>query len=154
MFSPVSGKTCLKPVLLNIDTLRYIDSMYYWFRPEARDSCFMCGSILHWFLLKHFYLLCFPIHFLHGAGITHSVQRLDSGLDDRGVGARFPTGQDIFLFSTASKPALGPTQPPIKWVLGEKRQGREADYTPPSSAEVKNNGAIPLLPYTSSWPGA
>jgi hypothetical protein len=38
--------------------------------------------------------------------------------------------------------ALEPTQPPIEWVsgalsLGEKRPGREADHSPPSSAEVK-----------------
>jgi hypothetical protein len=33
---------------------------------------------------------------------------------------------------------------------GVKRQGREGDYSPPSSAEVKNGGAIPALTYTSS----
>jgi hypothetical protein len=48
----------------------------------------------------------------------------------------------IFLFTTASEPALGPTQPPIQWVLvalslGVKRPGIEADHSPPSSAEVK-----------------
>jgi hypothetical protein len=34
------------------------------------------------------------------------------------------------------------------WALssGEKRLGREADYTPPSNAEVKNDGAIPIQP--------
>jgi hypothetical protein len=37
---------------------------------------------------------------------------------------------------------LGPTQPPIQWVLGAfspgvKRQGREADHSPPTGAEVK-----------------
>jgi hypothetical protein len=37
---------------------------------------------------------------------------------------------------------LGPTQPPIQWIqgalsLGVKRPGREADHSPPSSAEVK-----------------
>jgi hypothetical protein len=37
---------------------------------------------------------------------------------------------------------MGPTQPPIQWVpgdlsLGVKRPGREADHSPPSSAEVK-----------------
>jgi hypothetical protein len=32
-----------------------------------------------------------------------------------------------------------------------KRQGREADRSPPSSAEVKNDGSIPPLPHTSSW---
>jgi len=41
-----------------------------------------------------------------------------------------------------SKPALGSTQPPIQWVLGAlslgvKRPGREADQSPPTSAEVK-----------------
>jgi hypothetical protein len=49
----------------------------------------------------------------------------------------------IFLFTTASRTALGPIQPPIQWVsgalsLGVKRPGREADHSPPSSAEVKN----------------
>jgi hypothetical protein len=48
-----------------------------------------------------------------------------------------------FLFTTASRTALGPTQPPIQWVpgalsLGLKRPGREADHSPPSGAEVKN----------------
>jgi hypothetical protein len=41
-----------------------------------------------------------------------------------------------------SRTALGPTQPPIQWVpgalsLGVKRPRREADHSPPSSAEVK-----------------
>jgi hypothetical protein len=48
----------------------------------------------------------------------------------------------IFLSTTASRKALGPTQPPIKWVpgalsLGIERLGREADHSHPSSAEVK-----------------
>jgi hypothetical protein len=53
----------------------------------------------------------------------------------------------ICLFSIAARAALGPTQPPIQWVPGVKRQGREADHFPPSSAEVKNTGAIPSLPH-------
>jgi hypothetical protein len=32
-----------------------------------------------------------------------------------------------------------------------KRQEREADHLPPSSAEIKNGGAVPLLAHTSSW---
>jgi hypothetical protein len=48
----------------------------------------------------------------------------------------------IFLFTIASRTALGPTQPPIQWVLGAlslgtKRPGREADHSHPSSADVK-----------------
>jgi hypothetical protein len=53
--------------------------------------------------------------------------------------------------TTASKPALGPTQPPIQWVPEAlirkiKRPRREADYSPPRNAEVKMRGAIPSLP--------
>jgi hypothetical protein len=37
---------------------------------------------------------------------------------------------------------------------GGKAAGREADHSPLSSAEVKNGGAVPPLPHTSSWHGA
>jgi hypothetical protein len=39
----------------------------------------------------------------------------------------------------ASRPALGPTQPPSQGALslGVKRPGREGDHSPPSSAEFK-----------------
>jgi hypothetical protein len=51
-------------------------------------------------------------------------------------------GLGISLFTTMSRMALGPTQPPIQWVLGAlslgvKWQGHKADCSPPSSAEVK-----------------
>jgi hypothetical protein len=47
------------------------------------------------------------------------------------------------LFPTASRPTLEPTQLPIQRESGApnpeiKRPGREADHSPPSSAEVKN----------------
>jgi hypothetical protein len=75
---------------------------------------------------------------------------LSYGLDDRGFESR--QGLGIFLFTTASRPALGPTQPPIQWVpealsLGVKRSGREADHSPSSGAEVKNAWS-----YTSTSP--
>jgi hypothetical protein len=50
---------------------------------------------------------------------------------------RVPVGSKNFHFSISSRPALGFTQPPIKWVVGVKRQGREAHHSPPTSAEVK-----------------
>jgi hypothetical protein len=66
------------------------------------------------------------------------------GPDDR--------GSRIFLFSTASIPALGPIQPPIQWVPGAlspevKLQVREADHLPTASSEVKK-----MWIYTSTPP--
>jgi len=65
----------------------------------------------------------------------------------------------FFLFAAASRPALGPTNPPIQWVPGALSQGikwlgREADHTHPSSAEVKECVEICIhSPNTSSWRG-
>jgi hypothetical protein len=48
------------------------------------------------------------------------------GLDDQGDGSSSPGKVENVHFSISSIPALGSTQ-----------QGREADYSPPTSAEVK-----------------
>jgi hypothetical protein len=57
----------------------------------------------------------------------------------------------IFLFSTTSTPVLWPTQPPIQWALGTfspvvKRPGREANHSPPTSAEVKDTWIYTSIP--------
>jgi hypothetical protein len=63
----------------------------------------------------------------------------DYGLDDRVIGVRSPAGRRIFPLASVSRPALGPTQPPVQWVPEVKaRSGRDADHSPPSSAEVEN----------------
>jgi hypothetical protein len=58
------------------------------------------------------------------------------GLDSQGS---IPGKGKIFLVSTASTPALGPTQPPTEWLPrtfspGLRRLGREADHLAQSSA--------------------
>jgi hypothetical protein len=68
------------------------------------------------------------------------------GLDDRGVGVRVPVGSRIF-HSATSRPALGPTQPPIQWVPVVKRPGRIAGHSHPTSAKVKKTWI-----YTSTPP--
>jgi hypothetical protein len=65
-------------------------------------------------------------------------------------------GKKLFLYLTKHHAiktywdgALGGSgQPPIQWVAGVKRPGREADHSPPSSAEVMNAWNM------SSWRGA
>jgi hypothetical protein len=52
---------------------------------------------------------------------------------------------------------MGPTQPPIQWApvappLGVKWPGREADHSPPLSAEVKEFVELYLhSPNTTDW---
>jgi hypothetical protein len=59
-------------------------------------------------------------------------------------------GQDLSLFPTASRPAMGSTQPPLQWRTGAlspgvKWPGRESDHSPPPSAEVDNGAATAPL---------
>jgi hypothetical protein len=73
-------------------------------------------------------------------GSNHSSVGIatDYTLDDRMIRVRFPAEAGNFSL----RPALGHTQPPNQWVpvspsLEVKRPGREADHSPPSSAEGK-----------------
>jgi hypothetical protein len=57
-----------------------------------------------------------------------------------------PGGGKNFHFSMSSRPALGSTQPSIQWVPGVKRPVREADHSPPASAEVKKTWVYTSIP--------
>jgi hypothetical protein len=100
---------------------------------------------------KIFHLLLNPnVHYRFH--IIPIAQWYSSGL--QAVLSVFETQQRLgnFLSTASSRPALGPTQPPIHWVpgslsLGVKRPDREADNSHPSSAEVKNAWS-----YASSLP--
>jgi hypothetical protein len=63
------------------------------------------------------------------------------GLDGPGIESQW--GRD---FPHLSRPALRPTQPPVQWVPGlsggKVRTGRDADPSPPSSAEVTNRAEL------------
>jgi hypothetical protein len=81
-----------------------------------------------------------------------AFSRYSAWLRDGRPGFNFRRELRIFLFATASRPALGPTTSPIQWVLGAlslgvKQPRREADNSPPSSAKVKNAWS-----YTSTTP--
>jgi hypothetical protein len=65
-------------------------------------------------------------------------------LDYRGIEVRFPAeAKGFFPLASVSRPALGPTQPPVMgtgdlFPGAKARPGREADHSPQSSAEVEN----------------
>jgi len=89
-----------------------------------------------------------------------SVRSRDSSV---GIGARYGLdGPEIESrwgrdFPHLSRPALGPTQPPIQWVPGLSRaysgRGMALITQPPSSAEVKERVELYLYsPSEPSWP--
>jgi hypothetical protein len=88
------------------------------------------------------------------AGIAQSVKWLGYELDD--WGSVPDRGREWFiLFTTASTPALWPTQPSVQWVPGApslrvKRLRREAYHSPTSNAEAKNAWSYTFTPSTSS----
>jgi hypothetical protein len=63
----------------------------------------------------------------------------------------YVTSTRIFLFTTTSKPALGPNQPPPQWVkrlfLGVKRPVREANHSTTSSTKFKNAWSYTSIPH-------
>jgi hypothetical protein len=64
-------------------------------------------------------------------------------LDDRSIVVQSPARAKNFSCSLFVQTGSGPTQPSVQWVtgvpsLGKARPGRDADHSPPSSAEVVN----------------
>jgi len=85
---------------------------------------------------RQFTFRTFSFLFLHEPQLTGCY-----GLEGI-LGFDFRRGLEIFLFTAASRTALGPTQSPIQCVkgalfLGVKKPGREVGHSPSSSAEVK-----------------
>jgi hypothetical protein len=91
---------------------------------------------MYFLSLVFYFVLMFPRRRVSSVSIVP-----DYGLD----GVRSSAGaKDFFSLSSVSRPALGPTQPPVQWVPGvlspgvKARPGRDAEHSPPSSAEVVN----------------
>jgi hypothetical protein len=106
--------------------------------PQSSAEIKEC-VLMAWYLVKHRDNFTFTLPFYFK--ILDDRDSFSGGGNDR-----------IFLFVTASKTALGPTQPPTQWVPGAltqgvKRLGREAVHLPPFGANVKNAWS-----YTSTSP--
>jgi hypothetical protein len=79
----------------------------------------------------------------HRDNFTDNNQCYSAGLRARWSEVRVAARAGNFLFTTASRLALRPTQPPIQWVPGALsvgvKQSREADHSLPPSSKVKND---------------
>jgi hypothetical protein len=75
------------------------------------------------------YVVILLQHVMLYNSVVNSNSAGRSGFDPR-------QGQRIFPLASVSRPALGPTHPPFPG--GKARPGRDANHSPPSSAEVVN----------------
>jgi hypothetical protein len=72
------------------------------------------------------------------------------------AGVRFMAGRrNVYLFdSVETGCGVHPVSNPMGSGVGLSLSEREAHHSPPSSAELKNSGAVLLLFHTSSWRSA
>jgi len=70
--------------------------------------------------------------------MAQSVYRPGYDIEPRFLAVRFRKGQEIVLFSKASRPVLRPAHLTIQWAARLKRAVREYDHTPPCSKEARN----------------
>jgi hypothetical protein len=107
--------------------------------------------ILQWVLRKHY-------QDVNCIELAH--ERVWTWMDDRGSRFPFPAGAGNFSLHHRVQNGSGVHPASCQWVpealsLGVKRPGREADHSPPSSAEVKEWVALYLhSSNTPSWRGA
>jgi hypothetical protein len=134
--------------------------------PSRRFPVCFRAQILYafhfWSILEHVQsilesYISLPLTMILTAAIAQSVYRWAK---DWAIGyLQFDSrrGLGIFRFTTASRTALGFSQPPIQRVpgalfLGVKQPGRDADHSPPSSAGVKEWVELHLhSPTTPLW---
>jgi hypothetical protein len=91
-------------------------------------------------------LICVCVSQLIRAVIAQSVQRWAMGWTVGVLGFDFRRGLGIFLFTTASRTALWPTQPPIQWIPGALSLGVKLTTHLHIVPRSRTRGAIPSLP--------
>jgi hypothetical protein len=89
-----------------------------------------------------------------GAGDRVVGTATSYGLDDREVGVRVPVGSRSFLHVVQTGSGVHTTSYQIgagALPPGVKRPGREAEQSPPTSAEVMKMWIYTSTPHTPSW---
>jgi hypothetical protein len=123
--------------------------MWQWQWALAHIYCVIAALSMCFFFIISMYFFGIPIFgviFCRNGDLL-LVPRI-AGLRAGWSVVQFPTGARIFLI-TASKPALGPTQPPIQWIPGAPSLGVKLTTHLHLVQRSRMRGAIPPLPNTS-----
>jgi hypothetical protein len=114
----------------------------------------ICCVASHQTFLANFVLVHTPV----GSRISSGSVVFDYGLDDRTIGVRSPAGaqnfSSILCVQTGSgvHPASSPMGTGGPFPGGKARPGRDAEHSPPSSAQVVNEEELYLLsPQAPPW---
>jgi hypothetical protein len=135
-------KGCVNSVKLKV--LMYCIYVDVFLNSLMCNHCDFLGFLI-WKL--QLYCKCFCIYDIFHIWYWYN-NCLRDGLGDRILS---PCKVKNFIFSMSSKPALGPTQPPIQWLLralspGVKRPGPEANHSLPTRAKVKKMWIYTSIP--------
>jgi hypothetical protein len=143
--------------LRNVGTLPQHHTASQTWRPRLKTCLFLLlhpTQILDNKILLLFIIFLFIIHYYHYYLEIHDPYHHNY----LHPGSSSGRGRYLFLFATASRPALEPNQPPVQCVTGAhspriKRPGRQVDHSPPSSAKVKNAWSCASTTCMASWRG-
>jgi hypothetical protein len=80
------------------------------------DAIYICTLKGHYIFTLNICWICFIILWFHPFNLRFPIVSTATGYGAGWSGFDSQQGQEIFLYSTASRLALGPTQPSIQWV--------------------------------------
>jgi hypothetical protein len=136
------------PTTLTVLILHNVESVYFFYSNPVLSSTFQAFFMCYWFRMKEWQDKSFHNIWTSISSVVGIATRY--GLDGPGIESRWRRD-----FPHPSRPALGPTQPPIQWVLvfsGGRPAGTWRWPPTPSSAEVKERVGLYLCyPYGPSW---
>ena len=119
-------------------------SLHPKFVMHSHKSLNHINFVTHYHRVKHISLISPDLSLLLTQFLSSSVGTV-TGLRLHGPMFEFPQGQEIFPFFQNIQPGLGPTLPPIQWLLRLRRPVREVRHSLSCTVQAKMSSATNFL---------